>query len=95
MGWLRPMDGVLHSRKDLQFVRGGVVIPLKKPTAVQIKADKIRKAAYNPVLKDFMGSRPTLEQVETMIDEPRKQRGKTIDFVKLSATTRRAPQTKK
>ncbi len=59
------------------------MIPSKKPTAVQIKADKIGKAAYNPVLKDLMGSRPTLEQVETIIDEPRKQRGKTIDFVKV------------
>ena len=90
------VDGVPHSRKDLQLVRGGVVIPSKKPTAVQIKADKIGKAAYNPVLKDLMGGiRPTLEQVETMIDEPRKQRGKKIDYVKLSNTTFRKPQTKK
>ena len=43
------MDGVPHSRKDLQLVRGGVVIPSKKPTAALIKADKIGKAAYNPV----------------------------------------------
>jgi hypothetical protein len=46
-----------HSRKDLQLVRGGAVIPTKKPSAEQIKADKIGKAAYNPVLKDLMGSR--------------------------------------
>jgi hypothetical protein len=39
------------------------VIPSKKPTAAQIKADKIGNAAYNPVLKKLMGSRPTLEQV--------------------------------
>ena len=75
------------------------MIPLKKPTAAQIKADKIEKAAqaYNPVLKDLVGSRPTLEQVEAMINEPIKQRGqgKQIDFVKLSNTTRRTPQTKK
>ena len=72
------------------------MIPSKKPTAVQIKAEKIEKAAYNPVLKDLMGGiRPTLEQVETMIDEPRKQRGKKIDYVKLSNTTFRKPQTKK
>ncbi len=89
------VDGVPHSRKDLQLVRGGVVIPSKKPTAALIKADKIGKAAYSPVLKDLMGTRPTLEQVETMIDEPRKQRGKYIDYVQLSATVRRAPQTKK
>jgi hypothetical protein len=42
-----------------------------------------------------MGTSPTLEQVETMIDEPRKQRGKQIDYVKLSNTTFRKPQTKK
>jgi hypothetical protein len=89
------VDGVPHSRKDLQLVRGGVVIPSKKPSAALIKADKIGKAAYNPVLKDLMGSRPTLEQVETMINEPMKQRGKKIDFVQLSATVRRAPKTKK
>jgi hypothetical protein len=44
-----------------------------------------------------MGSRPTLEQVESMIDEPTmKKRGKQIDFVKLSATIfRTPPKTKK
>ncbi len=52
------------------------MIPSKKPTAEQIKADKIGKAAYNPVLKDLIGSRPTLEQVEAMINEPMKSRGK-------------------
>jgi hypothetical protein len=89
------VDGVPHSRKDLQLVRGGVVIPSKKPTAKQIKEDKIGKAAYNPVVKDLLGSRPTLERVETMIDEPMKRRGKQIDFVKLSATVFRNPRTKK
>jgi hypothetical protein len=89
------VDGVPHSRKDLQLVRGGVVIPSKKPTAAQIKADKIGKAAYNPVVKDLMDSRPTLEKVEEMINEPRKPRGKQIDFVKLSGTVFRKPQTKK
>jgi hypothetical protein len=89
------VDGVPHSRKDLQLVRGGVVIPSKKSTAAQIKADKIGKAAYNPVVKDLMDSRPTLEKVEEMINEPRKPRGKQIDFVKLSGTVFRKPQTKK
>jgi len=89
------VDGVPHSRKDLHLVRGAV-IPSKKPSAAQIKADKVGKAAYNPVVKDLMGSRPTLEQVESMIDEPTmKKRGKQIDFVKLSATIFRKPQTKK
>ncbi len=88
------VDGVPHSRKDLQLVRGAV-IPSKKPTTAHIKADKIGKAAYNPVIKDLIGSRPTREQVETMIDEPRKQRGKQIDFVELSSTVFRKPQTKK
>jgi hypothetical protein len=89
------VDGVPHSRKDLQLVRGGVVIPSKKPTAVQIKADKIGKAAYNPVLKDLMGTRPTLEQVESMINEPMKQRGKKIDVLAMLNKKFRTPQTKK
>jgi hypothetical protein len=89
------VDGVPHSRKDLQLVRGGVVIPSKKPSAALIKADKIGKAAYNPVLKDLMGSRPTLEQVETMINEPMKQRGKKIDVLAMLNKKFRTPQTKK
>jgi hypothetical protein len=87
------VDGVPHSRKDLQLVRGAV-IPSKKPTAAEKKKDKVGKAAYSPVVKDLIGSRPTLEQTEKMINEPRKQRGKEIDFIKLSATTFR-PRTKK
>ena len=71
------------------------MIPSKKPTAAQIKADKVGKAAFNPVVKDLIGSRPTLEQVEKMISEPMKQRGKQIDFIKLSATTFRNQKTKK
>jgi hypothetical protein len=54
------VDGVPHSRKDLQLVRCRVVIPSKKPTVAQIKADKIGKAAYNLVVKDLIGSCPTL-----------------------------------
>ena len=68
------VDGKLHSRKDLQVVRG-TVIPSKKPTAAQKQKDKVGKAAYDPVLKDLMGSRPTLEQVEKMLTEPKKPRG--------------------
>ena len=87
------VDGVPHSRKDLQLVRGGVVIPSKKPTAALIKADKIGKAAYNPVLKDLMGSRPTLEQVETIINEPRKVRGNRTerDYAAMMLKTFRTP----
>ncbi len=70
-------DGVLHSRKKLQLVLG-TVIPLKMPTVAQIKANKIGKAAYNPVLKDLMGSSPTLEQVKAMINEPMKITRKQI-----------------
>jgi hypothetical protein len=87
------VDGVPHSRKDLQLVRGAV-IPSKKPTAAEKQKDKVGKAAYNPVVKDLIGSRPTLEQTEKMITESRKSRGKEIDFIKLSATTFR-PRTKK
>ena len=91
------VDGVPHSRKDLQLVRGGVVIPSKKPTAALIKADKIGKAAYNPVVKDLMGSRPTLEQVETIINEPKKVRGNRTerDYAAMMLKTFRTPATKK
>jgi hypothetical protein len=89
------VDGTPHSRKDLQLVRG-TVIPSKKPTAAQIKADKVGKAAYNPVLKDLMGSRPTLEQVEEMINEPSmKKRGKQIDVLAMLNKKYRTPATKK
>ena len=89
------VDGTPHSRKDLQLVRG-TVIPSKKPTAAQIKADKVGKAAYNPVLKDLMGSRPTLEQVEQMINEPSmKKRGKQIDVLAMLNKKYRTPATKK
>jgi transposase InsO family protein len=85
------VDGTPHSRKDLQLVRG-TVIPSKKPTAAQIKADKVGKAAYNPVLKDLMGSRPTLEQVEQMINEPSmKKRGKQIDVLAMLNKKYRTP----
>jgi hypothetical protein len=56
------------------------VIPSKKPTAALIKADKIGKAAYNPVLKDSMGTRPTLEQVETMMMNRGSNGGKKSMF---------------
>ncbi len=79
------IDSVPHSRKDLQLVRG-TVIPSKKPTAKEIKEDKIGKATYNPVVKELVGSRPTLEKVEEMINEPMKRRGKQIDFANLSST---------
>ena len=64
------VDGVLHSRKDLQLVKGQVTAIKPNKTAKQVKVDQIGKAAYSPVLKDLMGSSPTTEQVEKMIDTP-------------------------
>ena len=87
------IDGILHTRKDLQLVKGQV-IPTKKKSVQQVREDKIGKAAYNPELRDLTQSKLSPEKVETMIAEPRKSRGKQIDFVKLSATTFR-PRTKK
>ena len=34
-------------------------------------------------MKDLIGSRPTLEQTEKMISEPRKSKGKTVDYADL------------
>ena len=91
---LYMVDGKMKSRKDLQLVRGGAVIPSKKKSVQQVREDKIGKTAYNPELRDLTQSKLSPEKVETMIAEPRKSRGKQIDFVKLSATTFR-PRTKK
>ena len=82
------VEGKMHSRNDLQVVRGNV-IPSKKPTAEQKQKDKVGKAAFNPVVKDLIGSRPTLEQTEKMISEPRKSRGKTVDYAALAGVNYR------
>ncbi len=84
----------MRSNKDLQLVNGQV-IPAREKTAKETKEHKIGKAAYNPVVKDFMDSRPTLEKVDEMINEPMKRRGKQIDFVQLFGKVFRKPQTKK
>jgi len=67
---LYMVDNVLHSRKDLQLVKGQVTAIKPKKTAKQVKVDQIGKAAFSPVLKDLMGSRPSLKKVEEMIDTP-------------------------
>ena len=73
----------MHSRKDLQVVLSAV-IPSKKPTTENKQKDKVGKAAYNPVVKDLIGSRPTLEQTKKTISEPRKSKGKTVDYAALA-----------
>jgi hypothetical protein len=89
------VDGVLHSRKDLQLVKGQVTAIKPKKTAKQVKVDQIGKAAYSPVLKDLMGSSPTTEQVETMIDTPaNKTRKNQIDFAALANMNFRTPKKK-
>lgn len=70
------VDGDLHTRKDLQLVKG-TVIPAKQKTAQQIKEDRIGKAAYNPELKELTGKRQSLKKVEQMITEPRQTRSQT------------------
>ena len=84
---LYMVDGRLRTRKDLQLVKGSV-IPARKTTEAQKKKDKIGKTAYDPGIKDLMGARPTLKQVETMITEPRKSRGKQIDFRQLAGLSK-------
>jgi hypothetical protein len=57
-----------------------------------VHEDKVGKAAYNPVAKDLLGSRPTLEQVEKMIAEPLKPREtKKIDYAAMSGKNFRMP----
>ena len=89
------VDGVLHSRKDLQLVKGQVTAIKPKKTAKQVKVDQIGKAAFSPVLKDLMGSSPTTQQVETMIDTPaNKTRKNQIDFAALASMNFRTPKKK-
>ncbi len=67
------------------------MIPSNKPTAAEKQKDKVGKVAFSSVVKDLIGSSPTLEQTEKLITETvtesRKSIGKPIDFVSLSATT--------
>jgi hypothetical protein len=87
------VDGSLHSRKDLQLVKGQVTAIKPKKTAKQVKQDKVGKAAYSPVVKDLMGSRPTTEQVETIIDtKANETRRKQIDFAALANMNFRTPK---
>jgi len=72
---LYMVDGILHTRKDLQLVKGQV-IPTKKKSAQQVREDKIGKTAYNPELRDLTQSKLSPEKVETMIDESMKLRNK-------------------
>jgi hypothetical protein len=93
---LYMVDGSLHSRKDLQLVKGTVTAIKPKKTAKQVKQDKVGKAAYSPegkvgkaayspAVKYLMGSSPTTEQVETMIDtKANETRRKQIDFTALA-----------
>ena len=92
---LYMVDNVLHSRKDLQLVKGQVTAIKPKKTAKQVKQDKVGKAAYSPVVKDLMGSRPTTEQVETIIDtKANETRRKQIDFAALANMNYRTPKKK-
>ena len=88
------VDGKLHSRKDLQVVRGAV-IPSKKKSAKQVREGKIGKTAYNSELRDLTQSKLSPEKVETMIDKPMKLRGKKIDVLTILNKKFRTPQTKK
>jgi hypothetical protein len=71
------VDGLLHSRKDLQLVKGQVTAIKPKKTAKQVKQDKVGKAAYSHELKDLTDSRPSLKKVEQMINTPVQTRSRT------------------
>jgi hypothetical protein len=76
---------VLHSRKDLQLVKGQVTGIKPKPSEKQVKADKIGKAAYSHELKDLTDARPSLKKVEQMISQPvlTRSRAKAVITSKL------------
>jgi GR25 family glycosyltransferase involved in LPS biosynthesis len=65
------------------------------PPKIINEKDKVGKAAYSPVVKDLMGSRPTTEQVETIIDtKANETRRKHIDFAALANMNFRTPKKK-
>ena len=78
---LYTVDGSLHTRKDLQLVKGNVI---KAPTKTKAKQkqrdiqDKVGKSLNNPEVKDLVGTR-TKKETKDILDSDRKTRSQTIE----------------
>ncbi len=73
-------NGSLHTRKDLQLVKGNVI---KAPTKTKTQQkqhdiqDKVGKSLNNPEGKDLVGTR-TKKETKEVLDSDRKTRSQTI-----------------
>ncbi len=70
------VDGSLHTRKDLQLVKGNVIKAPTKTKAQQKQhdiQDKIGKSLNNPEVKDLVGTR-TKKETKAISESYRKTR---------------------
>ncbi len=78
---LYTVDGSLHPRKDLQFVKGNII---KSPTKTKAQQkqddiqDKVGKSLNNPEVKDLVGAR-TKKQTKEVLGSGRKTRSQTTE----------------
>ena len=70
------VDGSLHTRKDLQLVKGNVIKAPTKTKAQQKQGDmqdKVGKSLNNPEVKDLVGT-ITKKETKEILDSDRKTR---------------------
>ena len=76
---LYTVDGSLHTRKDLQLVKGNLI---KAPTKTKSQQkqhdiqDKVGKSLNNPEVKDLVGTK-TKKETKEILDSDRKTRSQT------------------
>jgi hypothetical protein len=78
---LYTVDGLLHTRKNLQLVKGNVIKAPTKTKAQQKQRDiqdKVGKSLNNPEVKDLVGTRTKKETTE-ILESDRKTRSQTIE----------------
>ena len=78
---LYTVDGSLHTRKDLQLVKGNVIKAPTKTKAQQKQRDiqdKVGKSLNNPEVKDLVGTR-TKKETKEILESDRKTRSQTIE----------------
>ena len=76
---LYTVDGSLHTRKDLQLVKGNVIKAPTKTKAQQKQRDiqdKVGKSLNNPKVKDLVGTR-TKKETKEILESDRKTRSQT------------------
>ncbi len=76
---LYTVDGSLHTRKDLQLVKGNVIKAPTKTKAQQKQRDiqdKVGKSLNNPEVKDLVGVK-TKKETKEIIESGTKTRSQT------------------